>query len=67
MCMNKALAEVVVKRVTHVHRTLIDDKKNTMEDISEIVLFGAGLQISQYKRRYGGFPGPGTKAISHSV
>lgn len=53
--------------MNHVHRTLIDDKKNKMEDISEIVLFGAGLQISQYKRRYGGFPGPGTKAISHSV
>lgn len=27
MRMNKALAEVVVKRVTHVHRTLIDDKR----------------------------------------
>lgn len=70
MCTNQALAEVVVKRVTRVHgrgRTLIADKKNKMEDIPESMVFGAGLQISQYKRRYGGFPGSGTNVISHLV
>lgn len=70
MCTNQALAEVVVKRVTRVHRrgkTLIADKKNKMKDIPERVWFGAGLQISQYKRRYGGFPGSGTNVISHLV
>lgn len=65
----QVLAEVVV-RVTGEHRrgrTLIADKKNRMQDTEEMVLFGAGPEISQYKKRYSGFPGSSTNGIGQSV
>lgn len=43
---------------------LITDKKNKMEDISEIVLFGAGPYASQYKESYCRFPGQSDQAVS---
>lgn len=46
MCTYQILAEAVVKEMTGVcrrGRILTMDQNNKMEDVSEIVLFGAGL------------------------